>query len=160
MEILQNLGMELKKSSGKWKIVIGHHTIRSVGHHGDTQELVQQLLPILQVPTPIHACKYSMLFRENYTLQLYVLLMYHFGTHTIKFLNLAGPSLLNIRQFRQVGNCSPILFGFSSRVFFKYQNFSILTISLVLCSLHHLRISQQLPTRSEGQKIKRLRNKL
>ncbi|XP_057514488.1 purple acid phosphatase 3-like [Actinidia eriantha] len=46
--LIKNLGMELKKSSGKWKIVIGHHTIRSVGHHGDTQELVQQLLPILQ----------------------------------------------------------------------------------------------------------------
>ncbi|KAL0464061.1 UNVERIFIED_CONTAM: Purple acid phosphatase 17 [Sesamum latifolium] len=32
----------------KWKIVVGHHAIRSVGHHGDTLELVHHLLPILQ----------------------------------------------------------------------------------------------------------------
>ena len=35
-------------STAKWKIVVGHHAIRSAGHHGDTQELVKQLLPILQ----------------------------------------------------------------------------------------------------------------
>lgn len=39
----------MKKSSAKWKIVVGHHAIRSVGHHGDTEELIKQLLPILQV---------------------------------------------------------------------------------------------------------------
>jgi hypothetical protein len=39
----------LKKSTAKWKIVVGHHAIRSVGHHGDTEELKRRLLPILQV---------------------------------------------------------------------------------------------------------------
>lgn len=41
--------MALKQSNAKWKIVVGHHTIRSAGHHGDTEELVNQLLPILEV---------------------------------------------------------------------------------------------------------------
>nr|CAB3491738.1 unnamed protein product [Digitaria exilis] len=36
------------KSKATWKIVVGHHAIRSVSNHGDTQELVQQLLPILK----------------------------------------------------------------------------------------------------------------
>ncbi|CAN1839248.1 Purple acid phosphatase 17 [Linum perenne] len=30
------------------KIVVGHHPIRSIGHHGDTQDLIQNLLPILK----------------------------------------------------------------------------------------------------------------
>ncbi|CAI0458163.1 unnamed protein product [Linum tenue] len=30
------------------KIVVGHHAIRSAGHHGDTEELIQHLLPILK----------------------------------------------------------------------------------------------------------------
>ena len=41
--------MALKDSTAKWKIVVGHHPIKSDGHHGNTQELVVQLLPILQV---------------------------------------------------------------------------------------------------------------
>lgn len=41
--------MALRESTAKWKIVVGHHPIKSNGHHGDTQELVAQLLPILQV---------------------------------------------------------------------------------------------------------------
>jgi hypothetical protein len=41
--------MSLKQSNAKWKIVVGHHTIRSAGHHGNTEELVNQLLPILEV---------------------------------------------------------------------------------------------------------------
>lgn len=45
---LQNLAKKLGRSKASWKIVIGHHTIRSVGHHGDTPELVDQLLPILE----------------------------------------------------------------------------------------------------------------
>eukprot|EP01018_Ginkgo_biloba_P005111 Gb_25294 [translate_table: standard] len=40
--------MALNASNATWKIVVGHHPIRSVGHHGDTSELIQQLLPILE----------------------------------------------------------------------------------------------------------------
>ncbi|KAH9724568.1 Purple acid phosphatase 17 [Citrus sinensis] len=32
----------------KWKIVVGHHAIRSIGHHGDTQELIRHILPLLK----------------------------------------------------------------------------------------------------------------
>ncbi len=39
----------LAKSTAAWKIVVGHHTIRSGGsEHGDTPEMVAQVLPILQ----------------------------------------------------------------------------------------------------------------
>ncbi|KAL5721813.1 acid phosphatase [Ranunculus cassubicifolius] len=46
--ILNDLELELKESTAKWKIVVGHHAIRSIGHHRDTKELVNQLLPILE----------------------------------------------------------------------------------------------------------------
>ncbi|CAO2151617.1 unnamed protein product [Urochloa humidicola] len=46
--VLKDLNASLKQSKATWKIVIGHHAIRSVSEHGDTQELVQQLLPILK----------------------------------------------------------------------------------------------------------------
>ncbi|KAI3734145.1 hypothetical protein L6452_13608 [Arctium lappa] len=46
--VLKEVDMALKESSAKWKIVIGHHTIFSAGSHGNTQELVDQLLPILE----------------------------------------------------------------------------------------------------------------
>ncbi|XP_073144509.1 purple acid phosphatase 17-like isoform X2 [Henckelia pumila] len=46
--VLKDLESALKTSSAKWKIVVGHHAIRSAGHHGDTHELVQSLLPILR----------------------------------------------------------------------------------------------------------------
>ncbi|KAI4347305.1 hypothetical protein L6164_008127 [Bauhinia variegata] len=46
--LLKDLELALRESTAKWKIVVGHHAIRSVGYHGDTQELVTQLLPILQ----------------------------------------------------------------------------------------------------------------
>ncbi|KAL3619856.1 Purple acid phosphatase 7 [Castilleja foliolosa] len=46
--VLQNLDLALKKSRAAWKIVVGHHAIRSIGYHGDTQELVDQVLPILE----------------------------------------------------------------------------------------------------------------
>ncbi|KAL2234489.1 purple acid phosphatase 17 [Sesamum indicum] len=46
--VLRDLESALKESRAKWKIVVGHHAIRSVGHHGDTLELVRHLLPILQ----------------------------------------------------------------------------------------------------------------
>ncbi|CAA3014714.1 purple acid phosphatase 3-like [Olea europaea subsp. europaea] len=46
--ILRDLESALGESHAKWKIVVGHHTIRSGGIHGDTQELVKRLLPILK----------------------------------------------------------------------------------------------------------------
>lgn len=46
---VQSVDSALKESNAKWKIVVGHHGIRSAGQHGDTKELVAQLLPILQV---------------------------------------------------------------------------------------------------------------
>lgn len=46
--LLKDVDSALKESTAKWKIVVGHHTIRSAGHHGDTVELVAQLLPILE----------------------------------------------------------------------------------------------------------------
>lgn len=47
--VFQDVELVLRESTAKWKIVVGHHAIKSVGHHGDTQELVKLLLPILQV---------------------------------------------------------------------------------------------------------------
>ena len=38
----------LAASTAKWKIVIGHHPIYSGGGHGDTAELVETILPLLQ----------------------------------------------------------------------------------------------------------------
>lgn len=46
--LLTDLSSELKKSSANWKIVVGHHTIKSAGYHGATRELVAQLEPILK----------------------------------------------------------------------------------------------------------------
>ncbi|KAF3438303.1 hypothetical protein FNV43_RR21065 [Rhamnella rubrinervis] len=46
--LLKDVELAVRESSAKWKIVVGHHAIKSVGHHGDTQELIDQLLPILQ----------------------------------------------------------------------------------------------------------------
>ncbi|KAK9115085.1 hypothetical protein Syun_021882 [Stephania yunnanensis] len=46
--LLKDVEFALKESTATWKVVIGHHPIRSVGQHGDTQELVEQLLPILE----------------------------------------------------------------------------------------------------------------
>lgn len=39
----------LRESTAKWKIVVGHHAIRSAGYHGETEELIQLMLPILKV---------------------------------------------------------------------------------------------------------------
>ncbi|CAN6675352.1 unnamed protein product [Malus baccata var. baccata] len=47
-DLLQDLKQALNKSSAKWKIVVGHHAIRSAGHHGDTPELISLLLPMLK----------------------------------------------------------------------------------------------------------------
>lgn len=41
--------MSFHESVAKWKVVVGHHTIKSAGHHGITKELEKQLLPILEV---------------------------------------------------------------------------------------------------------------
>jgi hypothetical protein len=49
--------MALKESVAKWKIVVGHHTIKSAGQHGNTVELNLQLLPILQVIIYINQIK-------------------------------------------------------------------------------------------------------
>lgn len=37
----------LAASTAQWKIVIGHHPIYSGGNHGDTEELIQNILPLL-----------------------------------------------------------------------------------------------------------------
>ena len=41
------LEKELAASTAEWKIVIGHHPIRSCGPHGDSAELVRDLVPLL-----------------------------------------------------------------------------------------------------------------
>jgi hypothetical protein len=41
------LDRELAASRARWKIVYGHHPIRSSGMHGDTAHMVQDLLPLL-----------------------------------------------------------------------------------------------------------------
>ncbi|EXC05038.1 Purple acid phosphatase 3 [Morus notabilis] len=46
--LLKDVDSALKRSTAKWKIVVGHHAIKSAGHHGNTQELESQLLPILE----------------------------------------------------------------------------------------------------------------
>ncbi|XP_054776044.1 purple acid phosphatase 17-like [Prosopis cineraria] len=46
--LLQDLEEELRSSNATWKFVVGHHAIRSVGHHGDTLELVKLLDPLLK----------------------------------------------------------------------------------------------------------------
>ncbi|CAL1392531.1 unnamed protein product [Linum trigynum] len=43
-----DLDSALRVSKARWKIVVGHHTIKSAGHHGNTVELEAQLLPILE----------------------------------------------------------------------------------------------------------------
>lgn len=45
---LETLNSKLESSVATWKIVVGHHTISSLGRHGDTHELVRQVLPILE----------------------------------------------------------------------------------------------------------------
>ncbi|XP_061373842.1 purple acid phosphatase 8-like isoform X2 [Gastrolobium bilobum] len=47
-ELLKDVDSALAQSKAKWKIVVGHHTIKSPGHHGNTQELEEQLVPILK----------------------------------------------------------------------------------------------------------------
>ncbi|CAN6290088.1 unnamed protein product [Urochloa humidicola] len=46
--LLEDLDEAMKKSTATWKIVVGHHTMRSVSDHGDTKELLELLLPVLK----------------------------------------------------------------------------------------------------------------
>ncbi|KAI4357442.1 hypothetical protein L6164_001390 [Bauhinia variegata] len=46
--LLKDFEEALMKSTANWKIVVGHHTIRSIGSHGDTPELKEKLVPILK----------------------------------------------------------------------------------------------------------------
>ncbi|CAI5509895.1 unnamed protein product [Closterium sp. Naga37s-1] len=45
---IETLRAALASSTAKWKIVIGHHPVRSTGENGDSAELVQYLNPILK----------------------------------------------------------------------------------------------------------------
>ncbi|KAL6867446.1 hypothetical protein ACP4OV_015470 [Aristida adscensionis] len=46
--LLKDLDKAMKKSTARWKIAVGHHTMRSVSEHGDTKELLKLLLPVLK----------------------------------------------------------------------------------------------------------------
>ncbi|KAK8470620.1 hypothetical protein PHAVU_003G014000 [Phaseolus vulgaris] len=46
--LLKDLEEALVKSSARWKIVVGHHAIRSIGHHGDSVELIKLLVPLFE----------------------------------------------------------------------------------------------------------------
>ncbi|KAH0918039.1 hypothetical protein HID58_025699 [Brassica napus] len=45
---LKDLEKSLRESTAKWKIVVGHHAIKSASIHGNTKELESLLLPILE----------------------------------------------------------------------------------------------------------------
>eukprot|EP00850_Spirogloea_muscicola_P012913 SM000085S23263 [mRNA] locus=s85:339732:341048:- [translate_table: standard] len=45
---VEELREALNQSRGRFKIVIGHHPVFSYGHHGDTEELVDQISPLLE----------------------------------------------------------------------------------------------------------------
>ncbi|XP_062113235.1 purple acid phosphatase 4-like [Humulus lupulus] len=45
--LLKEVDSALKESTAKWKIVVGHHTIRSASQQGNTREIEIHLLPIL-----------------------------------------------------------------------------------------------------------------
>ncbi|KAL5702797.1 acid phosphatase [Ranunculus cassubicifolius] len=47
-KVLKELEIALKSSEAEWKIVIAHHPIKSAGSHRDTQELIDQLNPVLE----------------------------------------------------------------------------------------------------------------
>ncbi|KAI3408468.1 IPPc domain-containing protein [Psidium guajava] len=46
--LLKDVDSALRESRARWKIVVGHHTIKSAGQHGNTEELNNRLLPIIQ----------------------------------------------------------------------------------------------------------------
>ncbi len=41
------LRKQLQESNARWRVVYGHHPVRSNGWHGDTPKLVMELLPLL-----------------------------------------------------------------------------------------------------------------
>ena len=45
---LEWLQKELASSTARWKVVYGHHTIYSHGYHGNTPELIRELLPLIK----------------------------------------------------------------------------------------------------------------
>ncbi|KAG4999719.1 hypothetical protein AAZV13_08G085700 [Glycine max] len=47
-KLLKDVDSALAQSKAKWKMVVGHHTINSAGHHGSTEDLKQLLVPILE----------------------------------------------------------------------------------------------------------------
>ncbi|KAI4379064.1 hypothetical protein MLD38_005405 [Melastoma candidum] len=47
-DLLEDLDLALKSSRANWKMVMGHHPIKSAGVHGNTKEIVEQMLPILE----------------------------------------------------------------------------------------------------------------
>ncbi|KAJ6312842.1 hypothetical protein OIU77_014383 [Salix suchowensis] len=46
--LIKDLESALSESTARWKIVVGHHAIKSAGYHGDTKELNDLLLPMLK----------------------------------------------------------------------------------------------------------------
>ncbi|CAL0329795.1 unnamed protein product [Lupinus luteus] len=46
--LLKDVDSALAKSKAQWKIVVGHHTIKTAGLHGNTVELEDKLVPILK----------------------------------------------------------------------------------------------------------------
>jgi tartrate-resistant acid phosphatase type 5 len=45
---LKNLSEALEASTATWKLVVGHHPMFSYGSHGNTPELIEKILPILE----------------------------------------------------------------------------------------------------------------
>lgn len=50
------LAKAIKNSTAKWKIVYGHHPIFSHGEHGDTDNLISDLLPIIDKKVDFYLC--------------------------------------------------------------------------------------------------------
>lgn len=44
----ERLKVKLRNSTATWKIVVGHHTIRSTGNHGDTDDVAKYVDPLLK----------------------------------------------------------------------------------------------------------------
>ncbi|KAG4148842.1 hypothetical protein ERO13_D05G308700v2 [Gossypium hirsutum] len=46
--LIKDLKAEMRNSTALWKFAVGHHAIKSLGHHGDTAQLIKFLLPVLK----------------------------------------------------------------------------------------------------------------